>query len=365
MRVLVIAPRPNESNDLEGFQKRVAAIDEALRRKFQVSYFDDAASLFGRYKALYSADVIYVHSVYQAQRIARHLPTIGNRVILDIHGAVPDEERMAGNNSRAAETERIEATAFRYGCTFVAVSEAMVLHYQEKYRRSRDAKWIVLPIFESEKADASATRNPRKVIYIGGAQPWQQVDQMMEAIGAARGDFEFDIVTQSPNAFDKSLAKGKDVQVRTLASREVAEALAVSSMGFLLRDENVVNKVACPTKLIEYMTSGVVPIVLFPAIGDAQTLGYKYVTLSEFVAANPADIELAQAREANFRVLDKMRQQAATGLSQLIDVCEEIPKQSLIASTQERLGNVFAQFLFDNRLRINSYYRRLARFIRR
>jgi hypothetical protein len=365
MNLLVIGPRPNEAGNLEGFQRRVAAIDQALRPKFQIAYIDDAEGSVGRNRAIYAADVVYVHSVYQAQRIAKHLSAIGNRVVLDIHGAVPDEEQMAGNHMRAAETEMIEALTFRHVSTFVAVSEAMARHYQGKYPDSKNADWIVLPIFETNESYAEVNRNPRRVVYVGGAQSWQKVDDMLRAIGAANGDYEFDIVTQSPQAFDMKLTKGKHVRLRTLPSGEVPAALAASSLGFLLRDDNIVNQVACPTKLIEYLTAGVVPIVSSPAIGDALSLGYRYVALSEFIAAEPADFDLAGSREANYLVLEKMREQATTGIKQLTEICERIATHVPTVPKHKQWLNVFAQFFFDNRMRVSSYYRRFGSFIRR
>ena len=47
--------------------------------------------------------------------------------------------------------------------------------------------------------------------------------------------------------------------------------------GFILREDVLVNNVACPTKLVEYLYYGIVPIVLSPNIGDFEALNYDYI----------------------------------------------------------------------------------------
>ena len=52
--------------------------------------------------------------------------------------------------------------------------------------------------------------------------------------------------------------------------------------GLVLRDDTTVNRVACPTKLYEYMSIGLIPIVRTPALGDFLELNYAYITEDEF-----------------------------------------------------------------------------------
>ena len=59
-----------------------------------------------------------------------------------------------------------------------------------------------------------------------------------------------------------------------------------SHYAFILRDDNIVNKVANPTKLIEYLYYGLTPIVLCPTIGDYCELGYEFISVEEFDPLN-------------------------------------------------------------------------------
>lgn len=51
---------------------------------------------------------------------------------------------------------------------------------------------------------------------------------------------------------------------------------------FVLRDDILVNQVACPTKIVEYLNYGIIPIVLSENIGDFKELGYEYLSINDF-----------------------------------------------------------------------------------
>lgn len=56
-----------------------------------------------------------------------------------------------------------------------------------------------------------------------------------------------------------------------------------------MRDPVLLNQVACPTKLVEYLYWGVVPIVSTPSIGDFAELGFAYVLLDDFCVRRLSD----------------------------------------------------------------------------
>jgi hypothetical protein len=59
--------------------------------------------------------------------------------------------------------------------------------------------------------------------------------------------------------------------------------------GFVLRDESLVNRVACPTKLVEYLYWGVLPVVITPRIGDFDAGSLRAVTLEQFLRGELPD----------------------------------------------------------------------------
>jgi hypothetical protein len=89
---------------------------------------------------------------------------------------------------------------------------------------------------------------------------------------------------------------------------------ARADLGFVLRSESIVNRVACPTKLIEYMRFGIVPIVISPKIGDFEDYGYQFVTLEEFEQGIiPSRSQLAEMAQANFAVLHRLQDEFRSG----------------------------------------------------
>ena len=48
-----------------------------------------------------------------------------------------------------------------------------------------------------------------------------------------------------------------------------------------MRDDIVLNRVAAPTKLIEYLSYGLIPIVKTINIGDSVKMGYEYILYNE------------------------------------------------------------------------------------
>ena len=78
--------------------------------------------------------------------------------------------------------------------------------------------------------------------------------------------------------------------------------------GVVLRNDNIVNRVACPTKLIDYLQYGLIPIVLSPHIGDFYNLGYKYIEYDEIInhSNSYSKSKLNDMAIANYRILTKL-----------------------------------------------------------
>ena len=66
------------------------------------------------------------------------------------------------------------------------------------------------------------------------------------------------------------------------SKQQLKDDYAGTDFGMVLRDDHVVNRVSCPTKLFDYLCHGVVPIVRSPLLGDFEEYGYSYVTETEF-----------------------------------------------------------------------------------
>ena len=69
--------------------------------------------------------------------------------------------------------------------------------------------------------------------------------------------------------------------VRSVAPTELCRYYSLAHYGYILRDEHVLNRVAAPTKLIEYLYYGIIPIVKYERIGDSFRLGYEHISYKD------------------------------------------------------------------------------------
>ena len=204
----------------------------------------------------------------------------------------------------------------------VAVSNQMIEFYKSKYPEIR-TRFINLPIFSSNLIE-NQTRNydgKLNIVYSGGSHKWQNVDLMVETINKIIDDFDITILTPDIEIFKDKLSKYNiqdKVTIKQVEPNMVKEEYKKAHLGFILRDDIIVNKVACPTKLVEYLSCGVIPIVLQPEIGDFNYLGYSYILNDDLVQGKIPDKEaLKQMCENNYRVIEKLQGIQAKGKREL------------------------------------------------
>jgi hypothetical protein len=120
-------------------------------------------------------------------------------------------------------------------------------------------------------------------IYAGNTQKWQNIDLMIEVI-ARCGDHMYVIILSS--AIDdfrlRLRARGIDSVLLYYATQdELYKFYSVANYGFLLRDDNIVNNVANPTKLVEYLKYGIVPVVITTKTSDLKPLEVETLQAQE------------------------------------------------------------------------------------
>lgn len=254
------------------------------------------------------SEFVYVHSCGHAVR-ALPLYFLGIRMITDLHGVMPEEMSLRGKRWFAKIFSLTERIAVRRSAALVFVTRAMERHFETKYGRGILARSYIIPVLNQCDAKPGSARDPRLVIYAGGLQPWQRVDDMLDAAAASQGRFRFLFLTGEP---DKLLAQVRErgitgVEVDSVPGKSIPEYLQRASLGFILRDDSVINRVACPTKLVEYLRFGVVPIVEQPLVGDFCELGYQYVLVHDFMAGRVPDAAtLHLMRDQNRRVARRL-----------------------------------------------------------
>lgn len=337
--ICILAPMFNENNITDGYIRRIKNIDELIPSStFRVYVYSDPSASWPSIELIddshailtYNdtndikrsfaliidhASLIYCHSIHRFDtQLLKHC---NKDIILDFHGAVPEETLyLSGDTAKTNVFSDIERTAVAKCSTIIAVTNNMVKHIQEKYpQESLHTEFIVMPILDTDIRLASPKHLPLPetekqpcIIYAGGTQKWQLIDEMIDAVSSQpnRGSYKF--FTPDPDKFErlwKGHTKPFDMRIERKTPEELRDEYLHCDFGFILRDESIVNRVACPTKLIEYLANGVIPIVKNSNIGDFREYGYAYVSLSDFVAGKlPPQKERAQMIAKNHLVIE-------------------------------------------------------------
>jgi len=316
VEIAIVAPCPRADLAHEGWMSRIRSIDRQFngRKRVYLNFSEqhrpdprgltwhaaDRAEILLRpgspvceqlvAQIVQTVRVVYVHTLHLAEFMMSHLPS--GKLYVDIHGVSPEEEVMMGRPELRPKYEAIERQVLARAKHCICVSKAMTEHYAEKYPTLRP-NWITIPIIEAYPDDHNAQgrarpdSEPPVAVYSGGTQAWQNIDAMLSLAKSRGREVSFRFLSH-----DFELIRRRAAEMATELEAEFAycskvdlpAAYRAADFGFVLRDDTAVNRVSCPTKLVEYLQFGVVPIVRSPALGDFEELGFAYVTEEEFAS---------------------------------------------------------------------------------
>lgn len=344
--MLFVSTYPNSKNEKDGMIQRIKAIDDAycdIKRTYldisfrknliksmnqhglvtiyQLNFFIHTFTIL---KLLIATKVIYVHSVYNAFKALPVYFFKNTKIITDMHGAVPEELEFCGNVFVSKIFKIVERIIIHRSWKIISVTKEMANHFASKYARDTSLDFVI-PIISPKYFENHIQQKIRNineislVIYAGGILKWQNVPLMLEAV-KKNNNVRYRFLTGSPKVMHKMAASVglHSLDIQSVSPEKVFEHYKEADYGFLLRDDHLLNRVACPTKAIEYMSSGVIPIVLSDKIGDLKTMGYRYITLNTFLSGVlPDQDELEEMRKSNMSVTKNLAEMMSTGLATL------------------------------------------------
>lgn len=351
--ILFLAPFYNENYLKDGYYRRIKAIDDIWGHDFlkiyvaptsyvldQVNYqsfldsshivlnldFENSEQIKLLELLANMSDLLYYHSIAFLNEITLYTNTLQ---ILDLHGSVPEELALMGYREQAKLGNEKERAALEKVDYVIVVSHAMSKHLQRKYPESK-VKYITLPIVDSYITQIGRNQKPKplkngkqNVIYVGGLQKWQMIPKMQSLINKTYELYNYQILVPSPGDFI-NYWKGSEPPNLSVSSgdqEEVEKLCDKAHYGLLLRENIVVNRVSCPTKLIEYLAYGVVPVLISKTIGDFSELGMKYICLSDLKSGKlPTEEERLKLVKDNYECLDKIINMYEIGKTCLLDL---------------------------------------------
>jgi hypothetical protein len=335
--ILIVAPCPFGASLADGWMSRIGAVDRLFENvdriyvdpftgaplgapienrhndkviEYKLNLFDEVHHRLLEHLIL-KCRFVYVHTVHLARFILPFYPT--GKVVTDMHGIVPEEERLLGRPEHGTFYEGVERVVVT-NSHIVVVTDAMRQHLLAKHPDAKPC-FTILPIIELHSTALSERRrripeSRYRAVYAGGTQRWQNVDFMLDVADQAADFCDFDFLSREHQDI-RARAEGRPVGgVSTFSvanKEELPRHYLRADFGFVLRDDTAVNRVACPTKLTEYLWFGVIPIVKSPNIGDFLAQNYAYITAEEFCSGVIPDEGSAQAmREQNRGVIDRL-----------------------------------------------------------
>ncbi|WP_180090106.1 glycosyltransferase [Acinetobacter sp. YH12219] len=244
--------------------KKNSAVDLAYQRIFQV--FSSRTNCRKIDNNLSNEKYIVCSDMYQV--ILTFFINFGRpHIIFWVQGSSPHESYLKHKSYiKYMIIWILEYVALFLSNSHIYVSPYMKTFYQKKPFLNKK-KNIVIPCFSDLKINKSVKRDQNNYCYIGGMSKWQNFDiiiKMMNIIVENNNEAKFSVATNDLavcHAQLKELATAKLLKVTSVVSlsskQEIENFLSAASFGFLIRDDIVVNNVASPIKLAEYLSCGV------------------------------------------------------------------------------------------------------------
>ena len=339
--IYIIAPFPEGEDLRDGMMQRISVIDGILgsRSKIYVNisiknkkfaskihsenvkeYFFNPIFPFYIFKYfILKAKNIYSHSIHPLKYIPYFFLFSSQKfMVLDAHGVVPEEIKMYGKYSRYLYALLIERLTFRHLNHCICVTNSMISHFMNRYKKHHvnyhlySTSRLLKPVDEGEvnslRSQLGYSEQDVVFIYSGNTQTWQNIPLMVDAM-AKLNSFKILILTgevqKFKDAFRERNIDMSNVEIFSVDPSALNQYYALSHYGFILRDDSVVNEVANPTKMLEYLQIGITPVVLFPKIGDYFLMNYEFLELKDLnnVSIKPyrslRNIEIAKEIAAN------------------------------------------------------------------
>lgn len=248
--------------------------------------------LFRITSILNNSNVIYIHSIINFFRVflAFFLIKKTSKIVLDAHGIVPEEAKFEGEKIKYYYYSFVEKILFKSVNTVICVTDTMVQFYKKKYPNSKVQyiNFSIIPdhLLKDSKIEYIDTASITRIMYCGNLQKWQNIDLLISLIKKIESSkYEFFILTGEPGKMTDLLIQHRVnldyVTVKSVPPEELYLYYSKCHYGFILRDDDPLNRVSCPTKLIEYLYYGLTPIVKLEQIGDFYNLGYQYVSYQD------------------------------------------------------------------------------------
>lgn len=190
-------------------------------------------------------------------------------IVIWQQGATADESFMRHHSqARKIVLNLIDCYMMKKSKIVFFVSEYMKKYYECLSKQIFENKSYIMPCYNEElNSSIFFEKDYSKNVfgYVGSLDLWQcfdQVAKLYKKIEDKYTDVKIKVLTFDVDRAETILDKYgvKNSIVKCVPKEEVVNELKEVKYGFVLRDNNIVNRVATPTKLSSYLSAGVIPI---------------------------------------------------------------------------------------------------------
>lgn len=225
------------------------------------------------------------------------------KIVYDCRGIVVEEMEGMWNSSWKRKLLPFKMRAMRDIESFVVkevdilttVSDGLSDYLEHHYGRRADL--IIRPIVNAEKfyysqADRDAIRAKLNIpndgvlfIFVGGGAYWQNLDFLQNWWASCkRSNFTLLILSHTPEAYTQwvneiSVDNIGKIIINSVSHHEVSSYMSAADYGVLFRDDSLVNKVASPVKLSEYLCTGLQVLTNLSIYGKIQPDDIRVIDL--------------------------------------------------------------------------------------
>ncbi len=192
-------------------------------------------------------------------------------IVYWVQGSSPDESFMRNHSHlRRFVISLIELFALKHAKFVLCVSKRLMDYYKERY--GIDIRWksYIMPCFNCSLIPDDFF-SPQKYLvnsfcYVGGLSVWQcfkETAALYKKIELLFPNSEFRVFTRDQDKAKEIILSESiaNYSIQFVQPNELSKELAKCKYGFIIREKSPVNMVATPTKLSNYLASGVIPIV--------------------------------------------------------------------------------------------------------
>ena len=317
---------PESSASIIKFKHPVKYITYVTKKKGFLHKYENMISLRKAVKKVLDKDsdiIVYCEALGVALKVSNMLLSFPNKVVFDCHGTEPDEYLLNHSGIKGILYSKFLRWMEK---RVVNNSDLLVTVTKKQYQLwNVNKSHVVLPSipanhFFDEKEHGLEMRNKlgiseEKTVYVysGQNEKWQMCEETIcfySNIEKIEEDSFLLVFTHEVKFFEELVKKYKLKHAKVLSVNfyDMPKYLDACNFGFCLRQDHIINRVASPTKVLEYISRNVKPI-LTDYIGDFSSK-LSADGMAEIVDINSPSIKLNLILRANgLKYLKLMREE--------------------------------------------------------